>query len=142
MTAPRDDILVKVRQWATHADDDLRVAQHTLVLPADCPYRLVAYHAQQCAEKYLKGFLVLQGVDFPYTHNIALLRELCAERAPWSEELRDAEELTPFAIAARYPGNDEPVDEAEARRAVEIAMCVRERVRKALGAEGVGLFPA
>ena len=140
MTAPRDDIVAKVREWVAHADDDLRVAQHTLGLPDDCPYRLVAYHAQQCAEKYLKGFLVLRGVDFPHTHNIALLRELCAKHAAWSEELRDAEELTPFAITARYPGDDEPVDEAEARRAVEIAMGVRERVRKALDAEGVPLL--
>ena len=142
MTAPRDDIIGKVREWAAHADDDLRVAQHTLDLLDKCPYRLVAYHAQQCAEKYFKGFLVLRGVDFPYTHNIALLRELCAKHAAWSEELRDAEELTPFAITARYPGDDEPVDQAEARRTVEIAICVRERVRMALSAEGVSLLPS
>ena len=142
MTAPRDEVVTKVREWAARADDDLRVAQHTLDLPDDCPYRLVAYHAQQCAEKYLKGFLVLRGVDFPYTHNIALLLELCAKHARWSEKLRDAEELTPFAITARYPGDDEPVDEAEARRAIEIAICVRERVRKALSAEGIPLLPS
>ncbi len=142
MTAARDDIVAKVREWAAHADDDLRVAQHTLDLSDNCPYRLVAYHAQQCAEKYLKGFLVLRGVDFPYTHNIARLLELCSKHATWSEKLRDAEELTPFAITARYPGDDEPVDEAEARRAVEIAMSVREQVRKALSAEGVALLPS
>ena len=142
MTAPREDVVAKVREWAAHADDDLRVAQHTLDLPDNCPYRLVAYHAQQCAEKYLKGFLVLEDVDFPYTHNIARLLELCAKNEAWSEKLKDAEELTPFAIAARYTGDDEPVHEAEARRAVEIAMCVRERVRKALSAEGVLLLPS
>ncbi len=142
MTAPRDDIVTKVREWAAHADDDLRVARHTLDLLDNCPYRLVAYHAQQCAEKYLKGYLVLRGVDFPYTHNIARLLELCAEHASWSEELNDAEELTPFAITVRYPGDDEPVQEAEAQRAVEIAMCVRERVRKALSAEGVPFLPS
>ena len=65
MTASREDVVVKVREWAAHADDDMRVAQHTLTLHDACPYRLVAYHAQQCAEKYLKAFLVLRGVDFP-----------------------------------------------------------------------------
>ena len=67
MTAPPDEIVAKVREWAAHADDDLRVAEHTLTLPDECPYRLVAYHAQQCAEKYLKAFLVLRGIDFPFT---------------------------------------------------------------------------
>ena len=26
MTAPREDVIAKVREWATHADEDLRVA--------------------------------------------------------------------------------------------------------------------
>lgn len=132
MTAPREDIVAKVREWAAHADDDLRVAKHTLELREDCPYRLVAYHAQQCAEKYLKGFLVSRSIDFPHTHNIARLLELCAGHGDWNEQLRDAEELSPFAITARYPGDDEPVEEAEARRAVEIAGRVREAVRQTL----------
>ena len=118
MTAPPDEIVAKVREWAAHADDDLRVAEHTLTLPDECPYRLVAYHAQQCAEKYLKAFLVLRRIDFPFTHNIARLLELCSERADWADTIKDAEELTPFAITARYPGDDEPVSEPEARRAI------------------------
>lgn len=139
MTAPHEQIVRKVREWAAHGDDDLRVAQHTLTLPDECPFRLVAYHAQQCAEKYLKAYLVLRGVDFPYTHNIARLLELCSDRSDWGEHLEDAEELTPFAITARYPGEDEPVAEGDARRAVEIAERVRNVVRAALGAEGVTL---
>jgi len=139
MTAPRETILAKVREWAAHADDDMRVAEHTLTLPDDCPYRLVAYHAQQCAEKYLKPYLVLRGIDFPFTHNLARLLELCSEQSAWREQLKDVEELTPFAITACYPGDDEPVSEAEARRAVDIATRAREEVRAALSAEGAAL---
>jgi len=83
--------------------------------------------------------LVLRGTDFPYTHNIARLVELCSERSARGETLKDAEELTPFAITARYPGEDEPVSEAEARRAVDIAAHAREVVRQALSEEGVSL---
>ena len=139
MTVPREAILTKVREWAAHADDDMRVAEHTLTLPDDCPYRLVAYHAQQCAEKYLKAYLVLRGIDFPFTHNLARLLELCSEQSAWREQLKDVEELTPFAITARYPGDDEPVSEAEARRAVDIAARAREQVRAALSAAGATL---
>ena len=139
MTAAREVLIASARKWATHADDDLRVAQHTLELKDQCPFRLVAYHAQQCAEKYLKSVLVLHGVDFPYTHNIAHLLELCAEHGTPAEDYGDAEELTPFAITARYPGDDEPVSEPEARRALDIARTVREKARAHLAAEGVNL---
>jgi HEPN domain-containing protein len=62
--------------------------------------------------------------------------ELCAALANWAEQLRDADELTPYAITARYPGEDEEVSEAEARRAVEIALRVRQTVRQSLQREG------
>jgi len=93
---------------------------------------LVAYHAQQCAEKYLKAYLVLRGVDFPFTHNIAELLELCARCAPWAVSLEDAETLTRYAITARYPGPRTRVPEQKARAAVGIAARVREVVRQAL----------
>lgn len=55
--------LRKAREWTRSADEDLRLARHGLSLKSACPYRLIAYHAQQCAEKYLKAFLVSEGVD-------------------------------------------------------------------------------
>lgn len=139
MTAPSEDIIEKVHQWVAFGDEDMSVAQHTLGMVDDCPYRLVAYHAQQCAEKYLKAYLVFRGIDFPFTHNIARLLELCSEQPDWGEQLKDAEELTPFAITARYPGEDEPITRSESQRAIKIAACVRETVRAALDAEGISL---
>jgi HEPN domain-containing protein len=141
MTVPADEIRKKVRLWAALADDDLRVAQHTLDIADQCPYRLVAYHAQQCVEKYLKAYLVFSSVDFPFTHNITRLLELCAASSDWAEDLTDAEELTPFAIAARYPGEDEPVTRSEAQRAIEVTEHVRRTVRAALIAQDISLWP-
>jgi HEPN domain-containing protein len=139
MSAP-DAVLRKVHQWLTFAEEDLRLAQHGLTITiAPPPYRLIAYHAQQCAEKCLKAFLVLRGVDFPYTHNVAHLLDLCAVHAAWAETLRDAEELTPFAITARYPGEDEEVTQAEALRAIETAERVRAAVHEAIGNMGIAL---
>ena len=139
MTPPNDAVLAKVREWIELADDDLRVAQHTLTITRRCPYRLVAYHAQQCAEKYLKAFLVLRGVDFPHTHNIARLRKLCVDLASWAEDLRDADELTEFAITSRYPGHEMKVTATDAQVSIRIAEVVRETVRRALSDEAVQL---
>jgi len=100
---------------------------------------LIAFHAQQCAEKCLKCYLIFRGVDFPFTHSLRRLLDFCAEVADWAEQLRDAEELGPYAITARYPGENLMVNEAGARRAVEIAERVREVVRRALQKEGLPL---
>jgi hypothetical protein len=61
--------------------------------------------------------------------------DLCPERTPWIEHSRDAEELTPCSITARYTREDEEVRDDEARRALEIAARVRQAVRITLEAE-------
>ena len=47
-----------VRTWVEMAEADLRNAEHTLTLEEHCPFNTVCFHAQQCAEKYLKAFLI------------------------------------------------------------------------------------
>jgi len=118
MKTPDQPVLDKVRQWLIHVDEDLRLATAAMERVEDCPYRLVAYHAQQCAEKYIKAFLVYCGVDFPYTHNIRRLLKLCSQHAEWPEQVWQAEELTPYAITARYPGEVEELTKTEASEAM------------------------
>ncbi len=140
MEAPRDKVLRNVGEWLARADEDLQLATYALTMQAQVPpYRLVAYHAQQCAEKCLKAFLVYHDVEFPYTHNIRRLLTLCASRAAWPQVLREAEELTAYAITVRYPGEDTAVTEEEARRAVNVAERVRSQVRTALQELGMEL---
>ncbi|HHT9126084.1 MAG TPA: HEPN domain-containing protein [Candidatus Brocadiia bacterium] len=136
MNARSKALLRKVSEWIAHGEEDLQLARHALTLKSGCPYRLIAYHAQQCAEKYLKAYLVFHRVDFPYTHNISLLLELCTKHGSWAETLHDAKRLTSFAITTRYPGFDKPVTKAEATRTIDIASYVREVVRDALKQEG------
>jgi HEPN domain-containing protein len=141
MKVPDEQILHKVKQWFVHGDEDIRLAVHAMTMQGEeePPYRLVAYHAQQCAEKYLKAFLVYCVVDFPYTHNISILLELCGEHTDWPVELQDAEQLTLYSITTRYPGEDEEVTESEAKRAIELAQQVRTQVRNALEQLGMKL---
>jgi len=85
---------------------------------------------------FLQEQLLIE-IDFPYTHNIRNLLKLCNK--DWTEELKEAEQLTPFAITARYPGEDEVVTKEEANSAIRIAIHVREIVRNALSHEGLNL---
>jgi HEPN domain-containing protein len=139
MSRPDKDVLDKVRQWLEYADEDLRLARHGLKLSTGCPYRLIAYHAQQCAEKYIKAYLVYFGIDFPYSHNIARLLELFPPDDPLAGDLVDAEELTPFAVTARYPGEGEAVSGEDCGWAIGLATMVRDKIRESLRQKGLTL---
>ncbi|MEW6490671.1 MAG: HEPN domain-containing protein [Thermodesulfobacteriota bacterium] len=139
MSAPDPEVLRKIQQWVTFADEDLRLARLALTLSSGLPYRLLAFHAQQCAEKYLKAYLVCAGVDFPYTHNIRRLRELCEASAGWIGVLDAADDLSVFATTARYPGEAAEVSREEALRAIALAEQTRNVVRRALAEQAIAL---
>lgn len=124
-TGPRERQRLAAR-WLGLAEEHLGLARHAFALSTAAPHRLIAFHAQQAAEAALKAHLVKRGIDFPYTHNLAHLLDLTR---PWGDDLRAVEELTPFAVSARYDLDDEPVTEGEARRAVAIAGELLDRVK-------------
>jgi HEPN domain-containing protein len=124
----RERVLEVVREWLAKAENDLKTAAHTLKLGADCPTDTVCFHAQQCVEKYVKAVLVLQGIDFPKTHDLENLAGLLPGRVRLSLSAEEQGRLTDYATGARYPGwGDIPL--AEARRAVTIARRLRKEIR-------------
>jgi len=138
MPAPREGQEGTAQQWLAYAQDDLSTAE--LVLRQEEPLcAIAAFHAQQAAEKALKGFLVHCGVTFPYTHSISALRELAQPRAPWVDRLVDADRLTLYASTTRYPGIALYVGLGDARQAVALAGEVLGEVCKALKQEGIDL---
>ena len=123
--------LTVVREWVAKADNDLKTAVHTLKLGEECPTDTVCFHAQQCVEKYLKAYLVLQSVDFPKTHDIERLMALLPRGTGLPLTGKEQAVLTDYATAARYPGwGHIPVPDA--RQAVAIARRVRRHMRSLL----------
>lgn len=65
------------------------------------------FNAQQAVEKALKAVLAGRGEDFPFTHDIAVLIELCEDQDfQLPDDLREADRLTPYAAALRYGMGD------------------------------------
>lgn len=61
------------------------------------------FHAQQMTEKCLKAFLVYRGAQFPYTHNLTKLVEICAGIDDTFRSLfPTVAPLTPYAVELRY----------------------------------------
>jgi len=138
MSIPDQDHINKVFLWMSYADEDLDLANYAMKMSGSRSYRLIAFHAQQSAEKYLKAYLVYHDIDFPYTHDIRKLLKLCGNTI-WIEKIKNAEDLTPFAVTTRYPMLEEKVTENEAADAVNMASMVRKIIRKALMDEGLDL---
>ncbi len=81
-------------------DDD--AAARTL-REAESPDSVVGFHCQQAVEKALKAVLAARSVDFPFTHDVGLLIQLCEDAGtPLPEALADVDRLTPFAVHMRY----------------------------------------
>lgn len=135
MAAPRSSRNVETSRWIEFAESDLNMARLEPTQGVE-PW-IAAFHAQQCAEKILKAFLVSCGLQYPLTHDIALLLEICADHAEWAEALRPAEYLTTFATWSRYPGPWEKVTAEESKRALELAEAVWNRVTAEFRAHGL-----
>ena len=71
-----EQILATVREWVEKAEGDLENARLVLRVGERCPSETVCFHAQQCAEKYLKAYLTFRSLEFPKTHSIQKLFSL------------------------------------------------------------------
>ena len=81
------------------ADQDLELARRALG-PGQPLRGMACYHAQQCAEKYLKGYLIAHSVPFRFVHDLVYLTQLCATQEPAFEQLMSAAEI--LASMGRY----------------------------------------
>jgi HEPN domain-containing protein len=126
-----DRVNAVVAEWVLKAENDLKNAAHTLKLREQCPTDTVCFHAQQCAEKYLKGLLVLLDINFPKTHDIQSVVGLLPGGTPIKLSLDEQRRLTSYAVTVRYPESPSP-SLVEARKAVALARRVRRDVRRLL----------
>ncbi len=102
----------------------------TALAMRDPLYEQCCYHAQQCAEKYLKGYLKSKNIAFRWVHDLQYLVELCGTCDPSFVKLAsDAEMLTRLAEPSRYPMPAEmEISAPQARAAMQVANLVRSAV--------------
>lgn len=122
-------------EWIAKAEGDYATTARELRARLSPNYDAVCFHAQQAAEKYLKAFLQEHEVDFPKTHNLIELLELCLPVDPTFELQRDLlVQLDRYAVRYRYPG--ETAEKPEGRAAFETSRAVRVFVRNRLDLSG------
>jgi HEPN domain-containing protein len=127
-TAPPGDIT----PWIYKAEGDFRTASTMSRKRKDPAPDNVCFCAHQCAEKYLKAFLVFHKRLFPKTHHLQALLDFAVDIDPALENLRELLlQLEPYGVEIRYPGENASVEESKA--AVKHMICVRRTLRKTLG---------
>ena len=110
--------------WLERARSDLQLGRVALNTPG-VMLEDACFHAQQCAEKALKGLLTYLDIAFPRTHVLEVLLDLLkAQGINVPGTVDEAFELTQYAVQTRYPGEWEPVTREEAQRALERAKVV------------------
>ena len=90
------------REWLNRARGNLVRARQ--MIPGAYLEDL-CFDAQQAAEKAIKAVLLKRGVNFAYVHDLAeLLTSVEASGQAVPDDVREAEDLTRFAVGTRYPG--------------------------------------
>ncbi|MCX7968929.1 MAG: HEPN domain-containing protein [Armatimonadetes bacterium] len=140
---PISELLAKQRPWegpemkpetietVEKAERDWQMAQWLQQAPMPF-YDGICFHAQQCAEKYLKAFLEEHSIVFSKTHNLVELLNLSGGLLPELDPLRpQLQKLSDYAVITRYRGFWATQQDAD--EAMQTAGQVRAVVRSKLG---------
>ena len=110
-----------VFDWLRLAQADLAIAQ--IVNDERITTEILVFHAQQAVEKALKALLVQRQVEFPKTHSIGMLLNLCKEaKYDVPDDLDETATMTAYAVVTRYPGIELHISTKDALDASELAM--------------------
>ncbi len=120
------------QEWIDKAEGDFVTAQMSCRARKQPNYDAACYHAQQCAEKYLKARLEEAGQVIPKTHNLYALLTLVTPLEPtWQNLSTDLNVLNAFAVAYRYPGVT--ATKLDAQDAVKRCRKIRRIIRSSFG---------
>jgi HEPN domain-containing protein len=80
-----------------------RLSLRLLLASGQAPAEAMGFHAQQACEKLIKAVLVIRGVVFGRTHDLAVLTSLCdAHGIPIPADKDALRVLNHFAVRFRY----------------------------------------
>ena len=126
----------EARRWLRYAQEDLEVVGQMARVARP---RYACWFSQQAAEKALKAVLVLESVDFPYSHDLRRLRDLFPTDWPQGAAPDLLDRLTEWGAEARYPGDWPEPTAADAARAESEARSIYDAVAAEFSRRGLTL---
>lgn len=117
-----------VKSWFMRSDEDLALIEVLLKEESFFP-NPICFHAEQAAEKYLKGFLAHREMHVRKVHDLEILVEDCKKVDQSFEEiLDDARFLNQFYVESRYPDGYVAFSSEDAKEAYSAAKKIKEFV--------------
>lgn len=111
-----------VKLWIVKASHDLKIGKDEMNTD-DPATDAVCFHMQQCVEKYLKAFMIYNGLEISKTHILSYLLEKCitldAEFTKFDKN--EFHKLTEYAVALRYPDDFFMPSLEETKEAIKMA---------------------
>lgn len=121
-------------EWVAKDEGDFAAVEREARARKNPNYNGLCFHAQQCAEKYLKALLCEADVTFPRIHFLPALLDLSPSLSrSWEGYREDLTYLSNFAVIYRYPG--EASDRESALDARRRCRRIRQAAREALELE-------
>jgi HEPN domain-containing protein len=121
-----DELKRYVQQWIEKADED-RLVVHQLLEADSIARGIMGFHCQQATEKYLKAYLIFNGIEPERTHNLEFLLQRCAAIDNSFSEI-DLMNLTDYGIEVRYPGDFLEPSFIEINELMLIVNQIREKI--------------
>ena len=119
-------------EWITKAEGDFTMVERESRARKNPNFDGICFHAQQCAEKYLKARLCEAEINFPKIHDLtALLEAVLPVEPDWELQRENLAYLSEFAVAYRYPGDS--ADSETAKDAKRRCAVFRSVARDAFG---------
>ncbi|MFH0771303.1 MAG: HEPN domain-containing protein [Candidatus Omnitrophota bacterium] len=115
-----------VKEWFEKGEKDIKNAEFLFAHHRDL--ETVAFHIQQAAEKYLKGFLISKGRELAPIHDLVKLLQSAIEiDFEFIQYKNIAKEASNFYFEGRYPmGYEVEYSNAEIK---EVLIRVRELIK-------------
>jgi len=109
----------RYEEWIKRAKSCLELAQTKII--RHIYYEDLCFQSQQAAEKALKGLLIHYGVEPEFTHNIEILLRELKRFTDIPENIKEAVQLTNYAVQTRYPGEYDEITKEEYEESIKIA---------------------
>lgn len=122
------------KEWFAKGNKDIKNAEFLFKGRRDL--ETVAFHIQQAAEKYLKGFLIAQGKELAMIHDlVTLLRQAIEVDSEFIQFKAIVKEVTNFYFESRYPmGYEVEYEKEEIKTAIVqvkgLITLIESKVRK------------
>jgi len=118
-------------KWIEFAEKDYEAAK-VLSKNVKPLLEIICFHCQQCAEKYLKAYIIQRNAEIKRTHNLEELLKTCTNiDKDFSNIIDSCIDLTDYAVETRYPYPFE-IEKIDMLNAVKDMMIIRKFISEKL----------